>query len=91
MPIAAKRVSVGTTEVRLDSIAEMKSALGGSMMIRNTGGGTVFIGEKGVTTSTGFELRSGEILSIALDSWVNVFAIAATTQTLQILHARSGR
>lgn len=75
--MAAKgtRVSVATTATKLNSAAGDGYA-GQSLLVRNRGAASVFLGASDVTTATGYELLADE--SLALDLNEDVYAICAS-------------
>lgn len=74
MAITATRVSVGSTAVALNTA----TATAGTLTVRNgswLGPDTVVLGPSDVTASTGYELRSGETVSIPLKANDVLYAI----------------
>lgn len=56
-----------------------------SALIKNpTGGGTLYLGHHGVTSSTGFPLEPGESLEVDVVS-ENLYAITTATTTVYLL------
>ncbi|MBR1173908.1 hypothetical protein JQ617_08080 [Bradyrhizobium sp. KB893862 SZCCT0404] len=58
-----------------------------TVMIRNIGSNTVYVGGSNVTSSTGFPINAGEALT--LESTIDVYAITASgTSVVAILEER---
>ena len=55
-----------------------------SGLVRNPGPGTIYLGEEGVTTSTGFPLQINESLILDLVN-EGVYAVATVTTTIYVL------
>ena len=75
--MAAKgtRVSVATTATKLNA-AGTDNVSGASILVRNRGAASVFLGASDVTTATGYELLADE--SLALDLNEDVYGICAS-------------
>jgi hypothetical protein len=82
--VKAARVTVATTATRLDQdVAGTNST---ALVIRNRGGTAVYVGGTDVTTANGFQLDTGE--SITMDDLVRagVYGIvAAGTEVCHVL------
>ena len=50
-----------------------------SMLIRNNGAATIFLGWSNVTTSTGYPLKAGEQLPMAINENCKLYGITAGT------------
>lgn len=87
MAIAARRVSVEVTATRLDTVADDADSISGqSILVRNKGTVSVYIGPSNVTTATGFELAVGESASFEASVGDALYGIAASGgQTVHVL------
>ena len=76
---ASQQVSVGTTATRVDVTDPWyaNSALG-SVLVRNRGSVSVFLGGSAVTTANGFELGAGESVSMDLGTKDTLYGIVAS-------------
>lgn len=70
-------------------IADSVTTQGGAaVLLHHNGGGNVFIGDKDVTTTTGFTLASGTTLSFVVDGSEAIYGVTATTTlTIQVFRA----
>jgi len=88
VPLAAltvSRVTVATTATLLYTAA----AGGSTVLIRNAGSASVFLGDATVTTSTGFELVASDALSLPLGPNDTIYGIVATsTNRVDVLESR---
>ncbi len=85
MAVTSAQITVGATPTRV-SAAESDSVYGSSLIIRNAGACDVFLGNAGVTTTTGFAVAAGAEYSFDLASGDDLFAIVATgTVTVAVL------
>ena len=86
MAVVGARVSVATTATRLDT-----STAGGmgssSLLVKNKGANSIYLGGSGVTTATGYELGTGDSISVDLKaSDAGLYGIvAAATETAHVL------
>jgi hypothetical protein len=87
MAVSASRVTVGTTATLLSvGTGATYASSGRSVGVRNPGPSTVMLGGTTVTASTGYELRSGESMTIDIGSGEGLYGIVATgTQTVDVL------
>lgn len=58
------------------------------LMIQNLGSDIAYIGDSGVTTSNGFQIPSGDILSLNVLDLGDIYAISAGTSDLRILELK---
>lgn len=72
MAVTATRVTVATTAILLASDND-----GGSILIKNTGAGSIYLGPSDVTSATGYELLT--LMAVSIDLWSEaVYAISAS-------------
>lgn len=72
--ITAARVTVATTATLIYT-----AATGGStVLIRNAGSASVFLGPSGVTTAVGFELLAGDAVTLPVGPSDTVYGIVAS-------------
>jgi hypothetical protein len=83
--ITATRVTVATTATLVYT-----SATGGStVLVRNPGTVSVYLGAADVTTATGFELGAGDNIALPLGGTDPVYGIvAAATNVVHVLESR---
>jgi len=69
-----------TVSTSQSSLVAVASSLGGrrKMIVQNRSTKSIFVGETGVTTLTGLEIRGGVSMSLDIGPDVGLFAIAAT-------------
>ena len=85
MSVSSQQVPVGTTVTRIDPTSDGVIPQG-SCLVRNRGSASVFIGAINVTTTTGYELSTGEAVTADLRPGDALYAIAASgTQTVHVL------
>jgi hypothetical protein len=83
--VKARRPSVGAdTSTIIIAVYGNNVAYPMSGLVRNPGPGTVYLGEEGVTTSTGFPLQINESLTLDLVN-EGVYAVATVTTTIYVL------
>lgn len=81
MPTSAQ-VTVGTTA----TILVAATAFDQTVILHNTGGGIVYLGDSGVTTSNGFALDNGNTLTVTVGDHEALYAIVASgTHTVGVL------
>lgn len=79
MAATARRVSVATTATRLDfASVESDRVFGQSLIVRNRGSASIFVGGPDVTSSTGFEVLAGESFSADIHTGDEVYGIVAS-------------
>lgn len=84
MAVQAAQVTVGTSATSLTA----SGVAGARAIIRNAGSTSVFLGPSDVTTTTGYELATGESVEFALTSGSELFGIVATgTEDVHVLAA----
>ena len=77
MTVKATRVTVGTSPTKINSKpADGLSGSGGQA--RNRGAASVFVGGSDVTTTDGYEVEAGDVLSFDLDQGENIYGIVAS-------------
>ena len=76
--LASTGFTVGTSQ---SSLVAVGSSLGGRrrMIVQNRSTKSIFVGQTGVTTGSGLEIRGGVSMSLDIGPDVGLFAIAATT------------
>lgn len=88
MAVVGKSVSVADTPTRLDSTSSGAAdpTLGSSILVRNRGGASVFLGAGDVTTALGFELLPDESLPVDLGRGESLYGVCASgTVTCHVL------
>lgn len=91
MPVVGERITVATTATAIFTPTNGAAVDRKSAIIKNPAGGqSVFLGGSGVTTGTGYELESGDIVDVSLLHGDTIYGIvAATTQVVHVLRDRS--
>lgn len=78
MAVHSAQASVGTTATKIvDSTAD-NNLPGFSALIHNKGTVSIFVGDSGVTTATGYEIGAGEAAAFGLYAGDDVYAISGT-------------
>lgn len=80
---ASSRTAVATTAV-LIPVAETGT---GQIIVTNSGAALVYLGDPTVSTSSGFALAAGASVNLDRISWPGLFAISATSSTVDALSA----
>lgn len=84
----AVRVSVTATRSRIDDDADFGLFQNASLLIRNIGSTSAFIGGADVTASDGFEIEAGAMISVDLAARTAIYAVTSSgSTTLQLLQA----
>lgn len=76
MATKGTRVDVATAATKLNT-AGSDSVSGSSLLVRNRGAASVFLGASNVTTAAGFELLADESLPVDLDAGEDLYGICA--------------
>jgi len=71
------RITVTTTATKLNG-TDTNRISGSSLVIRNKGEVSIFLGNTDVLSSTGFELEVGESITLDLSTGDNIYAITAS-------------
>lgn len=77
MAVNGSRVTVATTATAISG-ADSDGVYGSSVLVKNAGAASVFLGGSGVTTEAGFELAAGEAVSLDLNVSDSVYGIVAS-------------
>lgn len=88
MAVSSAAVSVTTSATALDQTdtSENGSQFGQSLLLRNNGSQTVYLGGSAVSTANGYPLGVGEEKAVRLDSSEKIYGIvAATTCEVRVL------
>lgn len=81
--ILQSEVTVATTATAIPSTALVGRT---TIVIKNTGAATIYLGSSTVTTSNGFPLAANAVIELDLDEVVPIYGIvAASTETVRIL------
>lgn len=85
MAVQHAQVTVGVAATALNVGAKADNMVGKSIVARNRGTASVFLGDATVTTGTGFELGVGESVTLDLADGEVVYGIAAANQRVDVL------
>jgi hypothetical protein len=90
MAVRTAQVTVTTSATALQSAADSAdSTPGNSVSLYNTGATDAYVGGSGVTSSTGFLLKAGAVLSFDLGSADVPYGITASgTTTVHVLSVK---
>ena len=81
MPTSAQ-VSVGTTATVLVAATGFDQ----TVWLHNSGGGTVYLGDSGVTTSNGYKLDNGDKMQLLVGDHEGLYGVTASgTNTVGVL------
>lgn len=83
MAISSAQVTVATSAVEL-SVAESGPVAGSTLVITN-GAAIVFLGDVGVTASTGLSLAASATLTVRLNGGERLYAICGTSSSVSVL------
>jgi hypothetical protein len=87
MSVVAGQISVGTSATPLN-VADPSGCF---LSTHNKGTGSVFLGDEGVTTTSGFELATSDsVLTFTVGSDEIIYAVASTTQRVDVLQTYAG-
>lgn len=77
MATKGTRVSVAVTVTKLNTTGS-DSVSGSSLLVRNRGAASIFLGASDVTTATGYEVLADESLPVDIDAGEDLYAICAS-------------
>jgi hypothetical protein len=85
MAITGSRVSVAVAATALSTA----DADGSTVLVKNAGSSSIFLGGAAVTIATGYELLAGESVAVQMAATETLYGIvAASTVTAHVLEGR---
>jgi uncharacterized protein YciU (UPF0263 family) len=79
MAVKGARVFVATTATQLNTVPT-DTVSGASILVRNRGGASIFLGAEDVTVETGYELEADEYFTVDINE--DVFGVCASGSVL---------